>query len=98
MPRDHFEEKEDLESEEITKEQLEVQEAILQNKRNYIACFDNHPGKQVLKDLDNYCRLSESTFTTDQLQMAYLNGVRDAGLYIKNMAKIDTPAKPTDKE
>ena len=97
MARDHFEEAEDK-TEDKTQEQKDIEEAIIQNKRNYIACFQNHPGKGVLKDLKNYCRLEESTYNLDPIKMAYLNGVRDAGLYIVNMAKLENTPKPIDKE
>lgn len=96
MTRDHFEAAEDITSND--REEYEAQqEKKRQVKQSFEQVFNSHPGKAVMEDIEYYCRLEESIFRIDPYEAAYYNGLRDAGLYIQHMSKIDNSSKPIEE-
>lgn len=97
MSRDHFEAAEDITSND--REEYEAQEEKKrQVKQSFEQVFNSHPGRTAMENIEYYCRLNESIYRKDPYDAAYYNGLRDAGLYIQHMAKIDNSSKPIEED
>lgn len=55
----------------------------------YQHTFEGPLGELVLKDILNFCGVDRSTFNHDALTMAFNEGQRNVGLYIKAIVTAD---------
>lgn len=69
---------------EMTEAERRVRFIISERKKAYTSIFNNVNAADVLADLDEFCRMDESTFNPDPRIHALLEGRREVALRIRH--------------
>jgi hypothetical protein len=69
---------------EMSAAERRVRFIISERKKAYTSIFNNVNAEAVLADLDEFCRMDESTFNPDPRIHALLEGRREVALRIKH--------------
>ena len=64
-------------------------QSLLNRRNNYKYCFETEAGKEVLKDLANFCKYNEPTFVAgDPYATAFNEGMRRVFLRMKSLSNM----------